>query len=267
MALTIECSGLDGLAITSPVSPGFDELARPLIGRVADIALQLKPLLIVVTNESAKTVVAFSRTWRVTYPSRVHEYRDHTSFPHAVCGDVRVSDRPASMQPGGRRVEAKGLVIQGWGEGPGGEYYDQFLPQFVAEKNRMLENATALRIELNGAIFSDGTLVGPDDDSWLSDLFSSYVSAKQDWYRTIIAALDGGASVPEAFRPLDQFMEAVRDRMRSGRSIDREPRNFWRQTAAADALQWRRRYADDAIPALLKEAIQLKPFSIRRSSN
>ena len=217
MALTIEVSGLDGLVITSPVSPEFDELARPLIGRVADIGLQLKPLLIVVTNESAKTVVAFSRTWRVTYPGRLHEYRDHTSFPEAVCGDVLVSDRPASMQPGGRRVEAKGLVIQGWGEGPGGEYYDQFLPQFVVEKNQMLKNATELRIELNAAIFGDGTLVGPDDDSWLSDLFSSYVSTKQYWYRTIIAALDAGASVPEAFQPLDQFMKDSRDRMRSSR--------------------------------------------------
>src|SRR2546422_1006369 len=103
MALTIHVSGLDGLAITSPVSPDFADLARPLIGRVADIGLQLKPLLVVVTNESAKTVVSFSKTWRVIYPDgRVSEYRDHTSFPHAVCGDVLVSDHAPGMAPGVR---------------------------------------------------------------------------------------------------------------------------------------------------------------------
>jgi hypothetical protein len=77
VALTIHVSGLDGLAITSPISPEFDELARPLIGRVADIGLQLKPLLVIVTNESAKTVVSFSNTWRVTHSDgRVSTFRD-----------------------------------------------------------------------------------------------------------------------------------------------------------------------------------------------
>src|SRR5262245_23927115 len=110
MAVTIVTSGLDGLAVTSPLSPGFDELARPLIGRAADLGLQLKPLLIVVTNESAQTVVSFSRTWRILYPDgRIHEFRDHTSFPEAVCGDALDSERPAGMPPGARRVEAKGI--------------------------------------------------------------------------------------------------------------------------------------------------------------
>jgi hypothetical protein len=267
MALTIHVTGLDGLVITSPVSLEFDELARPLIGRVADIGLQLKPLLVVVTNESADTVMSFSKTWRVTYPDgRVSEYRDHTSFPHAVCGDVLVSDHAPGMAPGVRRVEAKGLVIQGWGEGPDGEYYDQFLPQFVTEKDQILRNASELRIELNAAIFSDGTLVGPDDGSWLRELFSSSVRAKQDWYRMILTALAGGASVSEAFRPLDQFVEQARTRMRSGHQFYREdPNAIWVQEAAADAMRWRRRYADDAIPQLLREAIHLEPFLIRRS--
>jgi hypothetical protein len=170
------------------------------------------------------------------------------------------------MAPGVRRVEAKGLVIQGWGEGPDGEYYDQFLPQFVTEKDQILRNASELRIELNAAIFSDGTLVGPDDGSWLSELFSSSVRAKQDWYRTILTALDRGASVLEAFRPLDQFVEETRTRMRSGHHVAQENRNaIWVQQAAADAMRWRRRYADDAIPQLLREAIHLEPFLIQRS--
>jgi hypothetical protein len=266
MAPTILVSGLADVAVTSPLAPEFDELAKPLIGRVADIGLQLKPLLVIVTNQSAKTLVSFSKTWRVTFASgRVHESRDHTSFPDAVCGDILEAGRSHGMAPGVRRVEAKGLVIQGWGDYPGGEYYDQFLPQFVAEKDQLLKHATELRIELNAAIFADGTLLGPDDDSWLADLFSSYVKAKQDWYRMIIDALDAGKSVSEAYRPVEHFMEDVRARMRARRPIDRDnPNAIWVQQAAADAMRWRRRHTDAEIPQLLKDSIRLDPFEIRR---
>jgi hypothetical protein len=267
MTLAIHVRGLDGLAITPPTTPEFDAVARPLIGRVADLGLQLKPLLVVVTNESAKTVVSFSKTWRVTYPDgKIMTVRGHTSFAHVVCGDVLVSNEPPGMPPGAQRVEAMSVVIQGWGDYPDGEYYDQFLPQFVTEKDRMLRNATDLHVELNAAIFSDGTLVGPDDESWLSELFSSYVRAKQDWYRTIITALDAGASVSEAFGPLDRFMEEARRRMRAHRFDPERPNAIWAQEAAADAMRWRRRYEDDAIPRLLKEAIRLEPFLLRRPS-
>src|SRR5262245_24006290 len=110
MPLTILVSGLEGLSIASPTNSDFDELARPLIGRVADIGLQLKPLLCIVTNVSSKTVVSFSKTWRVTYPGgRIHEHRDHASFPHVICGDALDSKDPLGLPPGARRVEAKGL--------------------------------------------------------------------------------------------------------------------------------------------------------------
>jgi hypothetical protein len=268
MAPTILVSGLADVAITSPLEPEFDELAKPLIGRGADLGLQLKPLLVVITNESAKTLVSFSKTWRVTFASgRVHESRDHTSFPDAVCGDILVDDRSHAMGSGVRRVEAKGLVIQGWGDHPGGEYYDQFLPQFIAEKDQLLKNATELRIEVNAAIFADGMLLGPDDDSWLADLFSSYVKAKQDWYRVIIGALDAGKSVSEAYQPLEDFVEQLkaRMRMRARQPLHRDnPNAIWVQEAAADAMRWRRRHTDAEIPQLLKDSIRLDPFEIHR---
>ena len=69
-------------------------------------------------------------------------------------------------------------MIQGWGDLD--EYYDQFLPQFVVAKDQILADAVDLRIELNAAIFSDGTLVGPDDESWLSDLFAHVRAGKAE---------------------------------------------------------------------------------------
>jgi hypothetical protein len=41
---------------------------------------------------------------------------------------------------------------------------------------------------------------------------------------------------------------------------------FWNSAAAYEARRWRRRYADADIPRLLKEAIHLEPFVIRRRS-
>src|SRR5690242_6745406 len=104
MAPAIHVSGLGGVTLTSPLSPEFDDLARPLIGRVADMGLQLKPMLVVVTNESSSTVVSFSNVWRVSYPGgQVHAFLGHTSFPEAVCGDVLAGDAPCCMAPGARR--------------------------------------------------------------------------------------------------------------------------------------------------------------------
>jgi hypothetical protein len=110
-------------------------------------------------------------------------------------------------------------------------------------------------------------LLGPDDDSWLADLFSSYVKAKQDWYRVIIGALDAGKSVSEAYQPLEDFVEQLkaRMRMRARQPLHRDnPNAIWVQEAAADAMRWRRRHTDAEIPQLLKDSIRLDPFEIHR---
>ena len=59
MALTIHVNGIDahGVGLLSPERPEFDEIARPLLGeRIADIGLRLKPMLVLVSNDSAAIV-------------------------------------------------------------------------------------------------------------------------------------------------------------------------------------------------------------------
>jgi hypothetical protein len=264
MPYSIHVQGLDGLTLLSPADPGFDAVATPMLGRVASLALRLKPFLVIVSNQSPRTVVSFSKNWRVTHgDGRTTMFREAVSFPHAVCGDALVSRDPAGFDPGARRIEANGVVIQGWGDLD--EYFDQFLPQFFDQNDRLLARATELRIELNAAIFDDGTLVGPDDESWLRHTFSAYVEAKQSWYRGIIAALDAGRSVADAFQPLDDFSSAWMSGLRTGDAPPQEfPLEMWKREAAADAQRWRRRYADEEIPRLLKQSIRLEPFAISR---
>jgi hypothetical protein len=266
MALSIRIKGLDasGVELVSPARPEFDELARPLLGeRIADIGLRLKPMLVIVSNDSVQTVVSLSLVWRVTHrDGRTSRHWGHTSFPEVICGDVLVSPQPAGLESGQRRIEANGLVIHRWGYLD--EYYDQFLGQFVDQKDALLADAVELHIELNAVIFADGTLVGPDDQSALTDLFSTYVQAKQGWYRGIIEALDAGRSVAESFAPVERFLADSTNRRHAGPFTDEKPGDLWTHQAAAEAGSWHRRYPDEDIPPLLKQAIRLDPFIIRR---
>jgi len=256
------------VTVISPLSRAFDNLARPLLGRASDIGLRLKPMLMIVSNESAETVVAFSTTWRVLYPDgRRFEHRDNTSLPHAVCGDVLGERRPSGVEPGAKYLAARGLVIDGWGTS-GDPYFDQFLPQFVVENDRMLANAIELRIELNAVIFADGTLIGPDDDAWLEQIFSTYVQEKQNWYRIVIERLDKGATVAQAFEPVERFSADRAAQRRSGwRPEMHDVNHFWKVQAAGDALRLRRRLAKENGSDLLRKAIRLEPFVVRRRSS
>jgi hypothetical protein len=221
-------------------------------------------MLVIVSNQNVRTVVSLSLVWSVTHRSgRTTQFWGHTSFPHVICGDVVLGHHPAGLETGQGRIETNGVVIHGWGYGD--EYFDQFLGQFVDQKDTLLANAVDLQIELNAVIFADGTLVGADDQSALTDLFSAYVQAKQDCYRGIIEALDAGQSVAESFAPVERFLADATTRMRAENQFAREKQaELWTHQAAAEARRWRRRYADEDIPSLLKQAIRLDPFTIRR---
>ena len=230
MALSIRIKGLDacGVELLSPIRPEFDELARPLLGeRIADIGLTLKPMLVIVSNDSNRTVVSLSLVWRVTHrDGRTRRHWGHTSFPEVICGDVLLNLQPAGLETGQRRIEANGLVIHRWGYLD--EYYDQFLGQFVDQKDALLADAVELHIELNAVIFADGTLIGPDDQSALTDLFSTYVRAKQGWYAassrrwTLVSQLPNRSHQSSDSWPtlsIEARRECVRGR-EAGRSMD-----------------------------------------------
>jgi len=167
------------------------------------------------------------------------------------------------LPPGAKRVETASVVIHSYAlDDP---YYDQFLDQFIVEKDQMLTNAEELLIELDAVIFADGRLIGHDRDGWLTDLFADYVSQKQAWYREILSRLEAGASVEEAYAPIRAFQEQQSVRRRSGRPLDRAEVQLWKTQSAADALRWRRKFTDAELPHLLRSSIRLEPFVIRRT--
>jgi hypothetical protein len=265
----VRVRGLDDhrVRLISPESPGFDVLAGPLMHeRVAPVGLQLKPMLAIVANDSPQTIVSVAIVWRITHAEgRTSRCWGHFSFPETVVGDALIRRGADAIWPGRHYLAANSLVIHGYGNVD--PYYDQFLGQFVDEKNAMLADATTLDIEINAVIFADGTLIGPDDNGMLAELFSLCVREKQNWYRGIIEALDQGASVDEAFAALRVYQEEQARHDRQMPSYFSEPdrrHEIWRMQGAADAWSWRLKFSDDQIPALLKPAIRLEPFAVRR---
>jgi hypothetical protein len=266
MELPIRVKAFDehGIRIIPPTDTHFDELARPLIGRVADIGLRLKPMLMIVSNESPHTIVSYSKTWTALYAGgRTSVIRGHTSFPETVCGDILIAPDPEALPPRAKRIETASLVIQSYAQSE--PYYDQFLDQFIVEKDQMLKNAEELWIELDAVIFADGSLIGNDQYGWLSDLFSEYVAQKQAWYREILSRLEAGAAVEDAYAPIREFQE--QRNVRRGRPLGRAELQLWKTQAAGDAQRWRRKFTDAELPHLLRSSIRLEPFVIRRTLN
>jgi hypothetical protein len=250
MSPPVTVSGLDrhGVSLVSPIDPGFDEMARPLIGSRADHVFKMKPMLVVVGNDSPRTIVAMSLTWRVSKRVGGLLQRTNSVFPHVVCGDQAISRMRPGVRPGEAHVIAAGCVVENLDALEGES--DSWIEHFVGERDRALEGATTVAIELDAAIFDDGGLVGANQDGWLSDLFATYVAAKQDWYRTILAGLDKGQSLDEAYAPLRTFSAESIRQMHARRPMDARERrrSMWRTQAAGEASSWLRRFPSSEVP-------------------
>ena len=254
MALTIDVAGLEGVTVISPASPAFDTLATPLLGRLAERALRLKPYLAIVWNQAPRTVVAFTSQW-ISFPN---EYgatttgRSHHKFPDAVCGPALARTPQQGLPPGGHMViSAACRVARESLESGDGEWLDQF----VREKESELAPATNLRIGLDAVIFDDGVLVGPDATG-LATAFGIHVSAKQEIYATLNQRLKECNASEDFFSPVRAMLVNLRN---LSPQMLRDPVVLERNQAAAEVISWQRR----TLLEQLKSA-RTEPFVIRR---
>jgi hypothetical protein len=253
MNCDIQVTGLDahGVTLVSPADPAFDDLARPLLGRIADLALRLKPYLVIVSNETSVPVVAFTVAWKVSGPSGPRLVA-HSQFkcPEAVCGDgslARDDDQP--ILPGARRIVGNGCAV-----GPQEEFYDHWIENFIQRRDQELTGATAVEVSLDAAIFADGVLVGVDE-SKLGDHFAEYVRAKQEVYRGIVDRLANSPASEDFFAPVRAMLHDPR------RPPDfRNPFALYPNQAAAEALGHQRR----GLRAIFKAGLRAEPFVVRR---
>jgi hypothetical protein len=102
MSLTIHVSGLESVAVISPANPEFDAMATPLLGRLADRALRLKPYLAIVWNQSPRTVVAFTSEW-IPQPEWSDYYGSFTSEVSGCCLRTCFRADCSARNPAGRK--------------------------------------------------------------------------------------------------------------------------------------------------------------------
>jgi hypothetical protein len=106
MSLIVHVTARDGVSLVSPANPEFDTLATPLLGRLAERALRLKPYLAIVWNQSPRMVVALVSEW-ISFPNEngaTTTARSHVKFPDAVCGPALGRGAQQGIPPGGKMV-------------------------------------------------------------------------------------------------------------------------------------------------------------------
>jgi len=258
----VTVAGFDahGITLTAPDAAGFDARVFDLVPRWASLAVGLKPFLVLLSNGSAQTVVAYSVVFNAT---RRNGTFDRTvlkfKYPDAVAGNERDKSpfgRGREIAVGEQRVvglqfEIMPDVDNGWLIPYGAMQRDQF------------HDTDRLEVGIDAVVFSDGTLIGPDT-SGLAEHFSAYLDATQALYRRVVANIDLGTSVADVFAAIEAESRAQYDASR-----DRPPGGgsdvaFYNGQAAGDARRHRSRYGDAAVRELFARAIRTTPFTVRR---
>jgi hypothetical protein len=254
----------DGVRLISALNPDFDRVARPLIGRRADQLLGLKPLLVLITNDTRKTVAAASVTFRVAKPIGGVVAWTNVTFPDVVVGDIG-SERRQGVRPSESIVVAQEVAVEDF-DGPEPEdWYRGVIEEFVRRRDELLRDAQSVIVELDAVIFEDGTLIGSDQDGKLATLFQGRVTAYQQWLKTIADGLAAGHSVEAAFSPVLKFQDEVTARLGSLSGLDSAgmQAEVHKTNAAADVVSWRRRVGDAEVPGILA-GLRLSRFDVHR---
>lgn len=258
-AIVTTISPSPDVVIVSPEDPAFDAIARRLLGAAASgRALDLKPFLVIVSNRSPDTVVAFEVAWKTTYTDQraSNEYTEFKYPDGAMPAILDGQDPP--LAPGDERLVGREFQLDpSW---TAADVQDVLLGTIQHQQAEMPQ-IERVDISLDAVIFADGLLVGPDTQGF-SKTFASYVDEKQKWIRQVVADLDAGRSMDQAFQTIS---EVSQQKPSPPTGPNRDWSAFYRREAAAELFNLRRRVGDKAISSIFRKAIRTEPFIIRRN--
>jgi hypothetical protein len=254
-SVTIGGPKIEGLELMSPTIPEFDAEVRSLFKGNSDQLLKLKPFLTILSNRCDRILVAYALKWEVAQPDGTSVITPQHKYPDAVAAVA--PRRGNEIRPGEQKIVAMSIEIDcgRWGGQATEEFYLRQFIDWFTEYN----NANALEISIDAAIFDDGEFIGPNQ-SELDQHFGSYVDAKQDYYRMIMEGLDAGMSLDAALAPIEAVVRV--DAANPGLDI-RNVRKMWQMIAAPEVRSWRVKYGDEAAPEIYRRALRTEPFVIR----
>jgi hypothetical protein len=155
------------VVLISPQDPTFDAIARRLLGAAASgPALDLKPFLVIVSNRSTDTVVAYQVAWKITHTNQKGEnhYTNFTYPDGAMPTILTLGDQQPLARGDERLVGREFQLDPSW---TAANVQDVLLGTIQGQQAEM-PRIERLDISLNAVIFADGLLVGPDTQGFSS---------------------------------------------------------------------------------------------------
>jgi hypothetical protein len=255
--IVMHTAGLEsaGLILTGADSPDFDDILHDVAPDLYNELLEAKPFVVVVSNISSHTVVAYSVCFRITHMTIGGlERHVHFVFPDAVAGmsaNANPLPRGREVLPGQKRVVGFGVEFCPDSDRSTVGYSLQAVANLAPDPKE-------LDIQLEAALFENGVMVSPDSmsprDLSLRDDFMGRLEADQKLYQLLVSHLDAGMSVDEAFR-------AETDLPPPKGRVER-PEYQLRQSIAT-ARRCRQIFGDKAIGDVLRQAVRATPFVVR----
>jgi len=253
-AITIQDFADIGVSLLPPTDPQFDARVKALIQQWTALAVAVKPHLVILSNRSDRTIVAYCISFLATDgKGGKRQNLVHFNYPNAVAG---IGEGGGAL-PRGREVRpGEGRVI-----GPHFEIMPDvdngWLAEYAKQAEVHLKDTRRLAIEIDAVIFEDGSLVGADT-SELQTAFEKYLKVSQDIYRSIVANL-------EADRSIDEVMESEWAAAREVSAKDDTARDgFYRVQAVSDISKLRKQVGDVRVRQAFRDAIRQTPFVIKR---
>jgi hypothetical protein len=267
-AVVVADLATEGLELLSPVSANFDAAVRGLLpDNVVGPALGTKPYLVILSNRSAHTIVAYETVWTIIYTDK-SKRRKTTFAPMLFVDAVSGMDGATVLSdPESQPISSgeKRLVAADTNFGPPSKTITKdgeinlvnWLRAVAQDQNANAAEVAEIQINLDATIFSDGILVGPNTSN-LDQYFTAKLEAKQKLFRQVVSDLDAGRTVEEALGPAKTL--AAQTPVPS-----RDPSVIYIRLAAQEIVALRRRIGDSAVSALFRQAIRKEPFVIKRS--
>src|SRR5215471_8647907 len=217
-----------GLTLITAADPSFERMLNdvPLLPGLESFRERLKPYSVFVRNGGTQTVVGYRIVWKVTNAggreiSSTYQSLDGPSLME-LWNQLNVpgGSRGSGIQPGSSQlisllplphVTPVGATFAGgWtgssmgtaaGVGAAGHDRSQNLSpadhmavgaaRAIEGKIRELAGSSKISVSIDGAVFEDGSVVGPDETGFFSNV-QTEMTAKQDLYREFLDMLNSG---------------------------------------------------------------------------
>lgn len=250
--ITVQDLAEQGVSLTSPSAPTFDARMTQLVPEWSTLASALKPYLVILSNQSARTIVAYCVQFEVTNgDGRVFQDVVHFNYPAAVARTAQNMTglpRGREVRPGEARVVGTSFEIM-----PAVD--NRWLDAYAKQQRERFGTARKLSIWIDAVIFEDGTLLG-NDVSDLRHAFDTYLNASQQIYRGIVSRIQQGSSVDEAFSWLSTTATEAKSKVANNRDA------LYYVQAAGDVIRARRSLGDTQVSEVLARSIRDVPFVI-----